>query len=352
MSHPYKNLPNTSFWSRVVSENFEPSNLIGSNKKLFHKDDLVTSAGSCFASNLIPYIENAGLKYIRTESLPKIFDDLGQNLGYRNFSAAYGNIYTAKQLRQLYERSLGIFKPIDDRWHEQEKVIDLFRPGLKFPARSDDEFDFLTDAHLLATKKAFETADVFVFTLGLTEGWISKADGATYPACPGTIAGNFDPKKYEFHNFTVFEIVEDLSWFIEALILNNKKIRFILSVSPVPLVATATENHVLTATTYSKSVLRVAAEIVATRFKNVTYFPAYEIITGPQAPNVFFEPDKRNVSKVGVEVVMSSLLKASGLQNNESNEVKTNDREINIANISKEITSAECDEVMLDTKLN
>ena len=54
----------------------------------------------------------------------------------------------------------------------------------------------------------------------------------------------------------------------------------ILTVSPVPLVATAAGKHVLVATTYSKSVLRVACEEVCQKAADVMYFPSYEIITG------------------------------------------------------------------------
>lgn len=353
-SHPYKNQPNKAFWSQSISENYKPLDLLDPDARLLSSGDKVTSAGSCFASNLIPYIESAGLEYIRTESLPSIFSDLGQNLGYAYFSAMYGNIYTTRQLHQLYERALNIFNPIEDRWIEGNKILDPFRPGLKFPASSHQEFDLITESHLMATRKAFESADVFVFTLGLTEGWVSKIDGATYPACPGTIAGNFDETKYEFKNFSVSEIVDDFSKFVTKLTDNNPRVRFILSVSPVPLVATATSNHVLIASTYSKSVLRIAAAELTKNLKNVSYFPAYEIITGPQAPTDFFESDRRNVSKSGVDLVMSTLLSASNLQQKPSIKSKffsKATKSIDIAEISKQISQAECDEAMLDGKL-
>jgi len=32
-------------------------------------------------------------------------------------------------------------------------------------------------------------ADLFVFTLGLTEAWLNARDGTVYPMCPGTIRG-------------------------------------------------------------------------------------------------------------------------------------------------------------------
>lgn len=353
--NPYKSQDSKAFWSRAVSENFDVLDLINSKSPLLTLNDVVTSAGSCFASNLIPYIEKAGLSYIRTEKLPDIFSTLGENLGYANFSAMYGNIYTARQLRQLYERTLGSFQPVEDRWLEEGKVVDPFRPGLKFPASSNEEFDLITKSHLTATKKAFESASVFVFTFGLTEAWIHKADGSTYPACPGTIAGKFSEDKYEFKNFSVSEVVEDFSWFVDNLLKNNPKLRFIISVSPVPLVATATKNHVLSATVLSKSILRVAAQEISNNFKNVTYFPAYEIITGPQAPNDFFEKDKRNVSKLGIEFVMNALLDASNLESSGLMKLRklvnksTLDKKIET--LSEQISRAECDEVMLDENL-
>jgi hypothetical protein len=353
-NNPYKEQPNIAFWSRSVSENFYPIELVENQGLLFKNGDSVTSAGSCFASNLVPYIEKAGLHYIRTEAMPKIFSELGENLGYANFSAAYGNIYTARQLLQLYKRTLKYFSPIEDRWIGSSELIDPFRPGLKFPSSTHEEFDLQTKLHLKATREAFETADVFVFTLGLTESWAHKSDGAIYPACPGTIAGNFDPKLYEFKNFNTDEIVQDLSEFIDLLRNRNPKVRFIISVSPVPLVATGTKSHVLTSTIYSKSVLRVAAEELATNLKDVTYFPAYEIITGPQAPHNFFEEDRRNVSENGVRVVMETLLQASGLQQISSgtSQKSTNIDEISAEQISNRIATIECDEVMLDENLN
>ena len=352
--HPYQTQAKRAFWSQSVSENFDPLDLISTNSPLLRRGDKVTSAGSCFASNIVPYIESAGFEYIRTERIPNIFAELGQNLGYANFSAMYGNVYTARQLKQLYQRALGQFIPVEDRWVENSKIIDPFRPGLKFAASSQEEFNLITTSHLKATRRAFETADVFVFTLGLTEGWVNSQDGSTYPACPGTIAGIFDENKYKFKNFSVSEIIDDLTWFINELTKNNAKVRFILSVSPVPLVATATSEHVLAATIYSKSVLRVAAQEISNSFSQVSYFPAYEIITGPQAPKNFFESDRRNVSKLGIDCVMQTLLQSCEIDKQASKRnwfKRKAETPVDITQISKQISQAECDEVMLDENL-
>lgn len=170
------------------------------------------------------------------------------------------------------------------------------------------EFDFLTRQHLDAPLAAFKTADVLIFTLGLTEAWVSKLDGIVFAACPGTIAGRFDPGKHAFVNFTVGEIVADLDSFVGELRVSNPFVRLILTVSPVPLVATASGHHVLEATIYSKSVLRVATEVAVQHNKDVHCFPAYEVVTGPQAPWSFFDKDRRNVSQQAVDAVMGCFL--------------------------------------------
>ena len=133
---------------------------------------------------------------------------------------------------------------------------------------------------------------------------MSRLDGAVYPVGPGVVGGTFDLALHAFVNFSVREVVADLESFLSKLKLVNPTARVILTVSPVPLVATAADRHVLVSTTYSKSVLRVAAEEVSSAHSHVCYFPSYEIITGPHAAGGYFEADRRSVSEAGVDHVM------------------------------------------------
>jgi hypothetical protein len=310
MEHPYKSAPRKAFWKRGVTDGFDASELV--EGRLLCKGDKVASAGSCFAANIVPYITRAGFEYVQTERLPGIFGEAGaDNFSYSKFSAAYGNIYTPRQALQLLQRALGEFAPLEDYWQPAaDVVVDPFRPGLKFPASSIEEFAVIRAQHLRATLKALEQADVFVFTLGLTESWYSRADGAVFPACPGTIAGSFDPGQHAFHNFSVSEVIADTAEFIRVARGVNPRLRFVLTVSPVPLVATAAGGHVLTATVYSKSVLRVAAQEIADSLPDVVYFPAYEIVTGPQAPEDSFQADRREPSQSAIDRVMRAFLGA------------------------------------------
>lgn len=350
---PYRSQPSTAFWSRSVSRDYDADVVGALVGPLLRDGDVVVSAGSCFASNVVPWLEAANITYLRTERPHPSFESLGENLGYRNFSAAYGNIYTVRQMLQLLKRALELFTPVEDRWYVDGNVVDPFRPGLRFPASSDAEFDILTRQHLDATREAFRDATVLVLTLGLTEAWMSSLDGAVYPGAPGTISGVFDPERHVFHNFTAAEVRDDLRELINLVRVDNPTARIILTVSPVPLVATATHEHVLTASIYSKSVLRVAAGEIAASLDSVTYFPAYEIITGPQAPFDFMEPDRRNASQAGIYAAMHSLLVNSDISNLTLPEGRVAvaavvDRPLAQvgALLSQSVVDAECDEVL------
>ncbi|KAA3525435.1 hypothetical protein DXM29_16515 [Agrobacterium tumefaciens] len=95
-----------------------------------------------------------------------------------------------------------------------------------------------------------------MFTLGLTECWISKIDGAVFPIAPGVVAGEIDDTRYEFRNFSEAEIINDMENVIDKIRRINSSIKFILRVSPAPLIATFEKENVLTATTYSNSASR------------------------------------------------------------------------------------------------
>jgi hypothetical protein len=190
----------------------------------------------------------------------------------------------------------------------------------------------------------FGKADCFVFTLGLTECWISKIDGAVFPIAPGVVAGEMDDTRYEFRNFSVAEIINDMENVIDKIRRINPGIKFILTVSPVPLIATFEKEHVLTATTYSKSALRTAVTEIRKKYDFVEYFPSYEIITGNYSKSQFFKEDLREVNTVGVDKV-KNLLQKHYFANDE--DTKSSDQN-NFADEFARGRSLLCDEELLD----
>ena len=120
--------------------------------------------------------------------------------------------------------------------------------------------------------------------------------------------------------------------------------------SPVPLVATAEPDaHVLSATTYSKSVLRVAAETLRRAQPNVHYFPSYEIITGAFNRGRYFARDLRNVTEDGVRHVMRLFMAHATDTLVEAPRPKHKSRdEDEHLKIAARVVEVECDEVALD----
>ncbi len=154
--------------------------------------------------------------------------------------------------------------------------------------------------HLTRVKDMLKKTDVFVYTFGLTEAWIHRESGTVYPVAPGTIAGSYDESNHVFKNFGFNDIYSDFKAFRVVLKEINPLARFIITVSPVPLTATATDDYVLTATIYSKSVLRAVAGELSNEFDDVDYFPSYELIASHFSRGMFYQNNLRSVTQAGV----------------------------------------------------
>lgn len=305
--HPYINLPNYCFWKQSIGAVpvAEVDPVVQTRFKIQPKHRVAT-AGSCFAQHISKRLRNSGFNFFVTEK-PDEADAEGQARGFYDFSARYGNIYTSRQLLQLFDRAFGYYKPNEQFWSRHGGgYCDPFRPLIEPKGFASPEA-VVQDArrHLAAVRRMFKNLDIFVFTLGLTECWTSRLDGAAYPLAPGVAGGAYVSEKHVFVNLGVGEVVADLKLFLQKLKLVNPKARVILTVSPVPLMATAErDTHVLAATTYSKSVLRVAAQEIVNSHDNVYYFPSYEIITGQHVGNGYYAEDRRGVVEQGVDHVM------------------------------------------------
>jgi len=350
--HPYRSLPDSAYWRRAVAAKGAAVDPVVGDFPLISRTDKVATAGSCFAQHVARHLARSGFNYLVTEQAHPILDaEVARAAGYGLYTARYGNIYTTLQLSQLFDRAYGRFEPAEDVWvgPDGKSVVDPFRPTIQ-PGGFASEAEMLADRaqHLAQVREAFETLDLMVFTLGLTEGWVSAIDGAAFPLCPGVAGGSFDPARHLFRNLRTAEVRGQIGAFVEKLRAVNPKARLILTVSPVPLAASASGNHVLPATIYSKSALRAAAQEAAEDLDGVFYFPSYEIITGPQARGRFFAEDLREVTEDGVEHVMRVFLRhAAGMEAPESDPSAAPDDDRFSADVATWVETM-CDEAMLD----
>jgi hypothetical protein len=307
--HPYKTFPDRQFWSRAVSGTPWADVFRGQTGKfrLSHTEP-VASAGSCFARRIAEFLVADGYNYQLFESCHPLMEAKAAEYGYGTFSCRYGNIYSTRQLRQLFEEALGIRPPILHVGQVKSGAyIDLLRPNINevgFGSIEEMRVDRLY--HLSRVRVMIEQMQTFVFTLGLTEAWADEARDVVYGSHPGVFLESLDASQITPINLDYEEVLRDLEAVLDILARHNQHggPRVILTVSPVALAATHQDSHVLAATSYSKSVLRAAAGKLAASRAEVDYFPSYEIFALSQSFGQFLAEDLRDVSRRGVEVAM------------------------------------------------
>lgn len=316
MTSPYSDLPDGAYWRTGVAETnktlwpdvFHPKFTISANTA-------IATAGSCFAQHIGRTLNAQGLPVLDAEPAPDTLSvEDAKRLSYGIYSARYGNIYTPRQLRDLLSDAAEGRVHEDLFWENDGRFFDALRPGI-----DPDGFDSLPAAmdqrhrHLEHVGQMVLDTDIFVFTLGLTEAWMDDRAGRVMALAPGVIAGHYDADRYRFHNFTFDELLDDLEAIFNALKAIRPDIKLLLTVSPVPLTATASGDHVLAATTYSKSTLRAAAGEMSQIYSAVDYFPSYELVTTWAQDIPAFEDNLRSVTPDMVNRVMSVFLAAHGI---------------------------------------
>ena len=340
--HPYSVQPKKAFWRRVVEEAHPLSIDSWYEKKFSISDQTIAAAGSCFAQHIGHALRSSGFRFLDFEPAPSFLPaDARLEFGYGMYSARYGNVYTSRQLVQLARRALGDFEHRGAHiWTKGDGFVDAFRPTIEpAPFRTVDELVTLRASHLAAVLELFQATDVFIFTLGLTEAWLLKEDGAAFPVCPGTAGGAFDPDLHVFRNLDYREILDDMEQFFDIMRAINPAMKFILTVSPVPLMATATQHNVVVASSYSKAVLRAVAGDLAARHDWVDYFPSFDIISSIPMRSMFYNPDLRTVVADGVSHVMKSFF---------SQHEKPVQQDSKVSALEPDCDDVKCDEELLD----
>ena len=352
--NPYAEMSASRFWRTAIAErDFLDLDDLWSPAYDISPEDKVVTAGSCFAQHIGRALARNGYGWTDFEPAPPLLDpEAAKAFNYGIFSFRTGNIYTTQQLLQWLRWARNKEPAPEEVWEKDGRFFDPFRPQIEPGGfASADEMFAARDNTLRAFNRAFRQADIFVFTLGLTEMWVDAETGLSYPTCPGTIAGTFDPDRHKFKNLTYPEIYKQLKTVIRIASNINPTMKFLLTVSPVPLTATAADKHVLVSTTYSKSVLRAVAGDLAEEYDHVDYFPSYEIISSAPSQARFYEPNMRSVHPDGVSFVMSQFFRGLGVAQRDPVEMTTlpNDEQLRARLVqSRDEDDLVCEEQVLE----
>ncbi|MFM7333913.1 MAG: GSCFA domain-containing protein [Tabrizicola sp.] len=312
MTHPYESLPEDRFWRTAVAER-DALGITGlwKPKYAIARRTRIVTAGSCFAQHFSKALVTRRYRWLDFEPGPAwLTPEQRKDYHYGTFSFRTGNIYTPRMLLQWLTWALTDAVPPDEVWERDGRFYDPFRPGVEPGGfASAEELHASRRDTLRAIAEAVRGSHVFVFTMGLTEGWQDTATGVEYAVCPGTMAGEFDAERHVFVNHGFATLMREMTLALRLMFRANRRLLALLTVSPVPLTATASGQHVLTATSHSKSLLRAVASELVQGQPRVDYFPSYEIITHPAYKGRFFAPNLRSVLPEGVDHVMAQFFR-------------------------------------------
>jgi hypothetical protein len=160
------------------------------------------------------------------------------------------------------------------------------------------------------TVKLIQDADVVFITLGLTEVWWD--DELDVPMNVPPIHWKFarETKRFRFINTDFAENLSSVRKMVELIRAKSRKdVKIILTVSPVPLNHTFTDQDIIVANTYSKAVLRAVAQEVYVNYDFVDYYPSYELVVNSPR-DLAWRHDRRHVTNAMVDHVISTFLQS------------------------------------------
>ena len=347
---PYADLPDHRFWRKAVAgvPPFAVDPIVDLPFRI-HPQDKVATGGSCFAQHIANRLQASGLQYYQAETPPSgMSAGEAHAKGFGMYSCRYGNIYTTRQLLQLFDRAFGHFKPTLDVWEREDgRFVDPFRPRIEPDGfATPEEVRADREKHLAAVREMFTTMDVFLFTFGLTESWVHREDGAVLQLAPGVAGGTFDENKYVFWNSRASEVTADYLAFVDKLKAINPDVRLIVSVSPVPIIATYMPRHALVSNSASKSTLRVACDEVVAAWPEIAYFPSYDLVSfGPNAAR-YYKDSLRELNGVGLSAVMRAFFDHFTAKDAKASDVRA--LRIDVSREQAETTTVVCDEEAIE----
>jgi GSCFA family len=264
-------------WTGDMDRSFisrNPTRWITKNTKIF-------SIGSCFAVNLTRWLKEQGVN----TRLP-----------------VWGLHYNPATILSEFRRAVGVVDE-DVIWElSLEDGSTCFVDAKRHPISANSLAELNVERHRISktSEECFEAADGFIITLGLSEIWEQIRNNGIdviNRAPDKRIIANID---FNSRFLSVDECVEYIRQIVDLIRLSKgHDTPIIFSVSPIPLKGSASNLDVQTANIRSKAILIASIHLFIDEDSNrqkVSYFPAYEIISGGWRPQTLWQHDHRHLN--------------------------------------------------------
>lgn len=215
-------------------------------------------------------------------------------------AALWGTISNAPAFRQIVNWAFGLDVPPLVVYRANHQILDPFREGIVYAEGDLPHLERLWQESMNSARAALQDADVVVLMLDMNEVYRYLPTGHYLHHPP-----RINPAVWEPQILGVDDNVAVLKAAIEQLRSFNPNVRFIVGVSPTPLLSTFRRNvHVAAANAYSKAVLRIALEHLCNSVSGVHYLASFEtaMYTGRECDP--WAADERHSSNEHVAKVM------------------------------------------------
>ena len=326
MTSPYSNLPYNRFWKKYISSAAIELKDSGTNNKVFDSfsglysakypitvDSKVLTAGSCFSEHITNLFLDFNGLWLESEGS---FDSKTPYLPSQDGNSfKIGNSYTPNSLQVWIDNAVNKSRDFEicDIYECEHGFIDGLRPKLIHKGNSSffSSPDQISQSRLWTLKSISESlkkATHFIVTLGMTECHESSSSGFILPLHLGSIESTVKGFKSVTKSLSYQDILESTSNIVSQCQKINKDIKFLFTVSPVPMVATHRDRHVLVSHWDSKSILRSAVSKIVEEFDSCDYFPSFEIVNSLSSTTNLFAENMRSPSGKAVDLVKKTFL--------------------------------------------
>lgn len=186
-----------------------------------------------------------------------------------------------------YAEGANLVEESDGKWYDFQ-TNPTIKPG---------DYDVTLERRLKLNRvnSALRDCRLVTITLGMIEAWYDKEQDLYLNFAPSPRVLRKYPTRFEFRVTSYEENMANLEDIYQTLSKGcGEGTQIVVTVSPVPLMATFTSRDIVSANTFSKSMLRTVAETWAFMHDNVHYFPSYEMVMNSN-PKFAWENDCRHV---------------------------------------------------------
>jgi tetratricopeptide (TPR) repeat protein len=143
--------------------------------------------------------------------------------------------------------------------------------------------------------QVIKSSDVFILTLGVAPAFFDRATGDFVLPRSTALNSRVLAEKYRFRTTSVQENVDNVVYVLDFIRKISPRIKVVVTVSPVPLVASFEYESAVQADCLSKSTMRLVAHEVVnnSNISNILYWPSFEVFrwAGSHASNYYAADD-------------------------------------------------------------